>query len=151
MEDVRLALLDFFAPAWRQIQPRHVRCITNACGENIWVCIIPQPKVKGLTAQGPQKVAINEHLIDKTALHWIRSFADLPDSAHIPWDKVLPRKHVIATIRNALGIHHDGVVHHSLRHGGASYLHKIMQLSIAELQPIGRWASPLSCRVYIHM
>lgn len=77
-----------------------------------------------------------------------QKIAQLKDD--IDWDKAFKQDKLITWIRQALQTKHEGIVFHSLRHGGASHYFFLVDLTKEQLQKIGRWLLPSSVSVYIH-
>ncbi len=122
--------------------------VQKPCSANkyTWHVSIKNPKVN---VSGWNTVVMRDDLVPrffKSLLYYFVSTKECWD-----WNELVPQRWVCTIIREALDRKDDlSLVFHSLRHGRATHLFKVDNVTLEDLQKMGRWSTLSSVKVYLH-
>ncbi len=122
--------------------------ITLHCEKNnfTWLVRIRNPKVN---VGGWNTVIMPDNIIPTYFIPHLRQFAT--SGVAWDWNVLVPQSSVCVIIRQALNRVNDfSYVFHSLRHGRATHLFKVDNVTLETLQKLGRWSTLSSVKVYLH-
>ncbi len=129
----------------RYLKPSDIQ-MPSEKNNHTWILFIRNPKVN---VAGWNTVIMPDALVPQCFKPLLCRFA----SSRIlwNWNVLVPAHWVCPTIRQALNRRDDlSLVFHSLRHGRATHLFKVSDVTLEALQKMGRWSTLSSVKVYLH-